>query len=488
MPVSAFVLLFVVVAGDDVRAQSVVPLANGPGSGGAGGASAGAASATRDVASSQGGSPGSVAPPTATGVGAVSGARPGRGRPVPPPGALGTAAPAPVATPKPVTPQPLTPPQASRASQEGASRAGPEPAFSGLGIFFDQDWLWLADIRNMDRNYTMGLAFQASGAWVRSSRLSLVVDAFDALTGVDALHQEVTRIGRSANRQPLWGETHSVTLGNGAFTPDNLNTRVPIYDDRPYASLLYLAISHSSSNPLRDDGPAHKRPYMWRSEVSVGVLGLHVADWAQTKIHERMRKASGEVTPYAPLGWSNQISDGGEPTLKYMVSHQRELSASSFHDLSLYFETNVGYYTGAAAGGALRLGRIRSNAWSLNSNPIGSANEAMSTPGEASQCCPPIRRRRDFEVYGFAAGRARVVAYNALLQGQFRHSVVRLPAGDVEHVVNEFETGFVVGAYGVTATFTLLAGRTPEYHIPNVAPRVQTWGGLYLTWQLSDAP
>jgi hypothetical protein len=352
----------------------------------------------------------------------------------------------------------------------------PEPGFTGIGAYLDQDFL-LSDRYNMDRNYTMGLAFQASGAWVKAAHFSDPLDALDSLTGVTRLRQATQALARDEIlHRERWAESHSVMLGNGAFTPDNLNTAMPLHDDRPYSSLLYVSVGHSTIFP----GTSQRGAHVWRSELTFGVLGLHVADWAQTKIHAAMRSASGSQTPYAPLGWSNQISEGGEPTLKYMLAHLRQLSASSFHDLSLTFDVNAGYYTNAAAGAFVRLGRIRSNAWALSTNPIGSANQAETVSG----CCAPIRERNTFEIYAYAAGRMRLVAYNALLQGQFRHSEVTLSAGEVERLVGEFETGVVLGGAGVSVTLMLMGGRTPEYRIPNVAPRTHTWGGIYVTWLL----
>ena len=53
-------------------------------------------------------------------------------------------------------------------------------------------------------------------------------------------------------------------------------------------------------------------------------------------------------TPYDPLGWSHQISDGGEPTAKYTVSVARAATESLWHDLSWNGEASAGYYTNVA--------------------------------------------------------------------------------------------------------------------------------------------
>ncbi len=336
----------------------------------------------------------------------------------------------------------------------------PELPLSGLAGYFDQDWLLLAESRNEDRNYTMGLALQASGSWMESA-FGWLVDPLDYLTGLRSLHRQLRMRGGERG--------HTLVLGHGAFTPNELNQRLPIPDDRPYASLLYLTMSRATVLPHWG--------LVLRTETSVGVLGLRVGEWAQTRIHRWLRTGD-EVEPYDPLGWPNQISDGGEPTLRYMAGVQYQLAASRWHDFSVAGEASLGYYTNAAAGGLLRFGWISSESWTVVTNPITAANQALGNGTGSS-----IRRPGGFEVYGFLSGRSRLVAYNALLEGQFRDSAVERPAWEVERVVEEFEVGVSAGWYGITATFMLLAGRTPEYQVAGVTPRTHTWGGLYLSWR-----
>jgi hypothetical protein len=51
----------------------------------------------------------------------------------------------------------------------------------------------------------------------------------------------------------------------------------------------------------------------------------------------------------------------------------------------------------------------------------------------------------------------------------------------MERVVTEFETGVVLGWPGVvTLTWSLLAGRTPEFR--GLAARPHLWASIYLTF------
>jgi len=84
----------------------------------------------------------------------------------------------------------------------------------------------------------------------------------------------------------------------------------------------------------------------------------------------------------------------------------------------------------------------------------------------------------NYDLYWFGGLTERAVLYNALLQGQFRKSVVRTEAANVERGVTEFQTGITVGLGPVGLTWAVLAGRTPEFRGPQARPHV--WSGLSL--------
>jgi hypothetical protein len=360
------------------------------------------------------------------------------------------AGPCPTGSPTP-SPAPTPPPRIVKSG----------PSFS---IYFDQDSVlpWVAPWGG-DQNYTMGLGFQFTGDWVRTSFLAKPIDWVDGLTGVGRRHN---RRMLDATRSPA--QTYGVMFANGAFTPRRLDRTDPIFDDRPYASILGLTFSR-----VTVDGVSRRA---MRSELTVGVLGLHVSDWVQTKIHTSRRKKNQEkdpsaVTPYDPAGWDNQISEGGEPTAKYTVTVTGELERSRWHDFSLQGEGSFGYYTNVAAGPIFRLGKRRTGPWGLANNPLNAMNQALYEDEAGA--------RGRWDAYVWATGRARLVVYNALMQGAFRDSAVTFDQTELVPLVREFEAGGTLGWRGWQATIAV-AHRSAEFDVDST-PRSHTWGGLYLT-------
>jgi hypothetical protein len=184
-------------------------------------------------------------------------------------------------------------------------------------------------------------------------------------------------------------------------------------------------------------------------ELTVGVLGFDPGHQFQAEIHRVIRASKGcqdeepECVPHDPKGWANQISFGGEPTLRYgLLLERRMVDARAADwarfDLKGVGRLDVGYYTGAALGFAFRAGAFHTPFWAYNTAPINGTNQGV--PSVAS---PPesASSAGGFELYLFGALRGRAVAYNALLRGQFRHSVVRLNDAEELPLLYEFEAG-----------------------------------------------
>lgn len=338
---------------------------------------------------------------------------------------------------------------------------------SGGATFLDQDSVfpWVFKWGG-DQNYTMGLAFQGSGEWVGKLCISKPLLFLDGVFGLAKVH---FRFASSQGRE--WTESHSLTFGHGAFTPKHLEIREPIIDDRPYSSLLFLTVSRATVDPY---GQGMFCGRVIKTDFTVGVLGLRIGEKIQTSIHtsRRKKKGAGALKPYDPQGWPHQISDGGEPTVKYTVTYYQNLSSRRFYDCTLQAESSLGYYTNAASGVALRLGWIRSEFWTLMSNPITAANQALPVATEG------IRRdQRKPELYAYGVVRGRAVLYNALLEGQFRDSDITLNDAEIEHVIRELEFGIVLGYRWVTGLIAV-SRRSAEYNVGQ--PRPHTWGGVYL--------
>jgi hypothetical protein len=310
---------------------------------------------------------------------------------------------------------------------------------------------------NQDRNYTGGFGFQFSGSFVRKAHIHQPLQALDRLTRFQHFH------GRSDKRY------YSLLLVGTGFTPDSLNTRDPLPEDRPYGSILALTVRRLTVNEETFDEA-------WSSELAVGVLGLHIARNLQTWLHRRLRARSGEPTPYDPLGWGNQVSDGGEPTALYRVGYERRVAGdASGRDIRKNFQVvgggqaSAGYYTNATVLTSARLGSFTSDFWEFSPSATNVATQNLGTGRH---------RTPKWEAFLFAAARPRLVIYNALLQGQFKESIHTFSAGDVKRLQLEWELGVAAFAPvwkgGVQLVWNAFSGRTAEFTADE--SRTHTWG------------
>lgn len=309
---------------------------------------------------------------------------------------------------------------------------------------------------NQDRNYTGGLGFVASGRFVPAMKLDAPLRVLDWITRVNRQHNKATHL------------FHTLTFAGAGFTPDNLNTPEIVRGDRPYGSIVALSVSRTSVE-------AKLRRSSWTSQVAAGMLGLDLVGNVQTDIHRANRRRSGKDTPYDPLGWHNQISDGGEFSAMYRVAYQRLLAgAGSGRDSRKHFqmtggaEGSVGYYTNAAVGATTRVGWFNSDFWEFVSNT--SSYVAQKETGGKE---PPV------DAFLFAAVRPKLVLYNALLQGQRHDSVYTV---DPKRGIVEWDLGIAVAVKPLHLQFmwNAFAGRTSEF--VTTTPRNHTWGSYTLSF------
>lgn len=273
-------------------------------------------------------------------------------------------------------------------------------------VHVDNDAFALVD---RDRDYTAGFAFSLSGrgAAERARFLSGALSRLDSGLAVGLFEPR----GES--------EGHALEIGVSLFTPQDLRATAPIYDDRPYASLLYVAATN-----LRDDVA---RGVAYQSSLTLGVLGLPLAE----QLHRTVHDAIGSVVPQ---GYDHQISAGGEPTFRYTMSRYQLLVRGDYrawpYSVRLGTDLSIGYVTEVNSEVSVRWGRTRLPWWE-------------SLPGSSEYAGhPPIRapRLRDgarTEVFFDAGAKVRLRLYNSFLQGQFRDSDVEYSSSDLDHVLFE---------------------------------------------------
>ncbi|MCP4186054.1 MAG: lipid A deacylase LpxR family protein [Gammaproteobacteria bacterium] len=305
----------------------------------------------------------------------------------------------------------------------------------GIGVYVDQDFF--IPFTNEDRDYTMGVALEFF--WAKEE-------------GLYPLDGMVRKAGKWLGIEDSNNDVvYSFMLGALAFTPDDLSDTQPIYDDRPYSSIIYL-----SNKRVRTDGKN-----AIAAEVSVGVLGLDLAKEFQTEFHELYRDLADSDTPVEPMGWSHQISDGGELTMRIRLSNSRlNFSEPGSWDLSSTIGLSLGFQTNASAGAAFRIGKIRSPFWSLPFDPV---NRGNFIPSQARN-----------EWYFWSAVRAHLVGYDVLLQGQFRDSEVTFDADEIERLVYDAAIGITWGFRESQLVFSANT-KTSDLIIDS---RRQTWGGI----------
>ena len=248
------------------------------------------------------------------------------------------------------------------------------------------------------------------------------------------------------------GAEYSVEVGAYAFTPASASQVETLGQDRPYASLIYAAAAservHSGSRSVL------------RSQLSVGVLGSALVGDIQNAVHEVIGSEREQ-------GWGQQISDGGELTLRYQLSGQNLLYAGQGVELKHTKRLSVGYITEASWGLSTRFGSINS-VWYQFSPEI-------STYAEAT---PKVQNSAERYFWAGVAIKAR--AYNVFLQGQFRHSEISYNHEELNHVILEAWLGYTHGFNNGYYLSYGLRGHTSELK-QGPADRNVVWGGLSLS-------
>ena len=223
-----------------------------------------------------------------------------------------------------------------------------------------------------------------------------------------------------------------------AMTPRTLKSDAPLYKDRPFASLTFVT---SSEIRVLENGERARF-----SSFTFGMLGLHGAEVIHRGIHEL-------VGDERPRGWEHQISAGGEPTARYVEAQQWLLNdsladRSGLPEVKLTVAGSAGFITEGSVAVSARWGRLQSPWWSF-APELGDYISAPLAPMASISSDNPA------EVFAFAGFRLKARAYNALLQGQFRHSDVRVQGDDLAHTQAEAWVGLASTWSDLRVTYTL---------------------------------
>src|SRR5690606_35369266 len=112
-----------------------------------------------------------------------------------------------------------------------------EPRRITWSLYFDND---LFTDPGRDRDDTGGITAAFSGTAARDHFFSIdgLLGSLNGLLNVDHAYNE--------KRSVL---LHAYEVGMVVFTPDNIRTKEPLFDDRPYASLVYISNTRQYFQP-----------------------------------------------------------------------------------------------------------------------------------------------------------------------------------------------------------------------------------------------
>jgi hypothetical protein len=307
---------------------------------------------------------------------------------------------------------------------------------------------------HLDNDLFSGVGRDSDYSWGATATFA----SAERIAALDRVRSRLASWLPSGVQDPARGSS-AAQLGILAMTPEDLSASDAQHEDRPYASLVFLTAAE-----LRVfEGVGRAR----FSGLTVGLLGTGAAELAQRAVHEVL---GGDV----PNGWAHQISEGGEPTARFVYAEQWLLADGHAEDaggreIKLTVGGSAGYLTEGSAAVSMRWGRIRTPWWSFNPE-LGDYGAAPIAPITGFGIDAPP------EIYGFVGARVKARAYNALLQGQFRHSDVRVSGDDIAHLQAEAWAGITSNWSDWRLTYSVhVASRelTPE-----PAARTLVWASL----------
>lgn len=317
----------------------------------------------------------------------------------------------------------------------------------GVSVQLDND---LFSGAHRDQDYSWGVA--VTFASPEGQRIAAPFDAVRA-----RLESWLTppRLAATGTLQ----QSHALQVGLLGMTPSTLRSADPLPDDRPYASLLFMSTAEMSV--LEDIGRARFTSF------TVGALGLKLAE----TLHRGVHKAVGNEVP---LGWEHQIAAGGEPTFRYVHAEQWLLGHldgeyANQPELKFTASGSAGYITEGSVAFSGRWGRIRTPWWSF-------------APELADYTVAPVAPRVErgasglSEWFFFAGARLKARAYNALLQGQFRDSDVRVSSGDLARLQAEGWIGLSATWSDLRLTYTVRCASREMTREPGA--RSLIWAGV----------
>jgi hypothetical protein len=271
-----------------------------------------------------------------------------------------------------------------------------------------------------DRYYTQGVYFEFIMPFLKKSPLSRIL------------------IPLSKTSQNYFG----LSIRQDCFTPGSIRYDTLNYLDRPYAATMYLSQFLISMDELK------KRRLT--SKIDLGIIGpCAVCEQEQKWIHHGLSNIM-------PLGWENQLSS--DAFVNYSLGLEQGLINTKFFDLNALGDLRAGtIYNDLSLGLIVRTGFMADYFKQLVVIKNATKNK--------------------FQCYVFAKGKAKLVGYNAVMQGGFfSDDIHTLPASSITRYVFTGTAGIVIAYKRVSIEYTKIYS-SPEF----LNGRYHGWGHCNLT-------
>jgi hypothetical protein len=246
----------------------------------------------------------------------------------------------------------------------------------------------------------------------------------------------------------------NLEVGLYGFTPEDTQMEDVNFDDRPYSSLLYFSNTHERIDIVKKTA--------WQSRLTFGFLGLDIFPNLQEGVHNLTGSKQ-------PLGWEDQISDGGEPTIRYQLVKQKAIDLGiSNIEMKYSQQLSLGYISETSFSLSSRFGRFNSSWWNFNPEVSSYGEQRNSLSGDSG------------ESYAFVGASIKYRFYNAFLQGQFRESHLSYKNNQLNHLLFEAWAGYTQSFENGYQISYILRAHTSEVK-SGVGDRSLIWGGLSLS-------
>jgi hypothetical protein len=217
------------------------------------------------------------------------------------------------------------------------------------------------------------------------------------------------------------------------FTPVSIryNGGAIYYGERPFTALFFVSHSLSSINT--------SKKLLLRSQLDLGILGPYA------KGEEEQKGIHKAINNIEPLGWENQLAT--DIIINYRLRIEKGFISTKNFECIAFSHMSLGtLYTNLGVGLHGRLG-----VFSPYFNNLGLEKNAAE-------------RKNKFKIYLIGSAGAKIVAYNATLQGGLFNtsSVYTLPDSDIDRVVAELMGGLVIAYKRVSLEYSKFY-ITPEF-------------------------